>query len=195
MGLIIRRVLAGCAVGVFARLWMRLITGDRPEFTLSGSMLVVGAFCLLGLASGLAHALRPAGWGRRVIVWVGAGLLLIPLFSGAGAMMFPTVLFGSLAMHRNLWNRWVRLFCVALALVVPTVVVATTELTFGSILGVLMFVTTYVTVVWFAGPIVRSSVHSPDLRLSRMMGLDRFFLLTGRVFSSKTPRWGVRRKD
>jgi hypothetical protein len=171
VGFIIRRGLAGCAVGVFARLWMRLITTDPPEFTLSGSMLVVGAFGLLGLASGLAHALRPAGRGRRVIVRVGAGLLLIPLFSAAGAMMFPTVLFGSLAMHRNLWNRCVRLFCVALALVVPTVVVATTELTSDSILGVLMFVTTYVMVVWFVGPIARSSVPSSShVGLARTLG-------------------------
>jgi len=154
VGFIIRRGLVGCAVGVFARLWMRLITADRPEFTLSGSMLVVSAFGLLGVASGLAHALRPAGRGTGVIVRVGAGLLLIPLFFGAGATMFPTVLFGSLAMHRNLWNHWVRLFCGVLALVVPTFVVATTELTSGSFLGVLMFVTTYVTVVWFVGPIV-----------------------------------------
>ena len=174
MGLIIRRGLAGCAVGAFARLWMRLITADRPEFTLSGSMLVVGAFGLLGLASGLTHALRPAGRGAGVIVRVGAGLLLIPMFLGAGATMFPTVLFGSLAMHRNLWNRWVRLFCAALALVMPTIVVivvATTELTFGSILGVLMFATTYVTVIWFVGPIARSSVlNSSQVGLAPTLG-------------------------
>ncbi|MEK9838428.1 MAG: hypothetical protein VW396_05125, partial [Ilumatobacter sp.] len=171
VGPIIRRGLAGCAVGAFARLWMRLITADRPEFTLSGSMLVVGAFGLLGLASGLTHALRPAGRGAGVIVRVGAGLLLIPLFFGAGAGMFPTVLFGSLAMHRNLWNQWVRLFCAALALVVPTVVVATTELTLGSILGLLMFATTYVTVIWFVGPIARSSVpSSSQVGLARTLG-------------------------
>jgi hypothetical protein len=106
---------AGLVSGVVARAWMRVISTD-PEFSWSGTMYIVIAFGLFGAASGvalLARRWRP-GLGRvlgRIVGVVG----VLPVFMGAGAMLFPTVLVGGMAVGQRTWPRWVRVVCGALA--------------------------------------------------------------------------------
>lgn len=150
----------GLVLGLAARLWMRLLTTDRPEFSVQGSALVIGAFALVGLASGLVRAITPRRRVGRMTVRVGAILLLVPMFVGAGGMLLPTVLFGSLAAHRHHWRPWVRGLCLLLALVVPVVLIATAELTLRTALGVPMFVMTYAVVIAMVEPIAARTVEA-----------------------------------
>ena len=115
---------AGVGWGVAARLWMRWVS-TTPEFSWSGTIFIVGAFGVFGLFQANAWASRRRDRSRtfttiaRVFGWVGT----MPLFFGAGAMMLPTVLFGSLARWRNGWPRPVRVVLTVLASVVPVLII------------------------------------------------------------------------
>lgn len=95
-----------------------------------------------------------------MMVRVGAILLLVPMFVGAGGMLLPTVLFGSLAAHRHHWTPWIRGLCLLPALVVPVVLIATTELTLRTALGMTMFVMTYAAVIAMVEPIAARMVEA-----------------------------------
>ena len=45
---LLRGLIGGCALGVFARLWMRLIAED-PDFTWNGTIFIVLAFTIFGV--------------------------------------------------------------------------------------------------------------------------------------------------
>lgn len=117
--------LAGLGWGVVARLWMRLISTDH-EFTWSGTLFIVLAFGIFGMAQGLALVGRRAGWRRpgltvaRVVGVIG----MVPIFGGAGSLMIPTVLGGGLAWFRTDWPRWVRGVLAAVACLPPAFVFA-----------------------------------------------------------------------
>jgi hypothetical protein len=76
----------GTVWGVLARIWMRLISDD-PEFSWTGTLLIVGFSALLGLGVGLAHAGRSRWWTLAVA----PGLIL---FLSPGMVMFPALLLG-----------------------------------------------------------------------------------------------------
>lgn len=101
---------AGAALGVVARVWMRLIA-ERPEFTWTGTLFIVGAFALFGLAQGAVWAARARRWRRGPLtaLRVLAVVASLPIFSAAGAVMFPVVLLASLAVWRTGWPRAVRI--------------------------------------------------------------------------------------
>jgi hypothetical protein len=103
-------VLGGLLCGVIARAWMRLVSGD-PEFTWSGTSFIVVAFTLAGGAQGVAWAVRERGWPRwgQAVVRALALVLALPLGSGAGIVMLPAIVTGSLAVGRTDWPRWLRL--------------------------------------------------------------------------------------
>ena len=98
-------LLAGAAVGALARAWMRLVTTDAPEFSWSGTLFIVGAFALMGGASGAVAGARRRGWhGRTMTVLRAAGLVaVVPLMAGAGIVLAPTLLLGALAAGRTSW--------------------------------------------------------------------------------------------
>lgn len=98
-------LLAGAAVGVLARAWMRLITTDVPHFSWSGTLFIVGAFALLGGVSGAVVGARRRGWrGRAMTLLRAAGLVgAVPLATGAGIVLAPTLLLGALAAGRTTW--------------------------------------------------------------------------------------------
>ena len=149
---------AGLLIGIVARWWMRLVT-DEPEFSWSGTIFIVGAFTITGMGHGLAWAARRADLRRR---WttparVLATVLTLPIFVGAGVMMMPTVLCASLAHHRRDWRRAVRVIVFLLALPAPIVIVVDivrNGITPGRLLGVVLFVATYVIVVRSLGAVV-----------------------------------------
>jgi len=109
--------LAGAALGVAARAWMRLISDD-PEFSWSGTIFIIGGFTLFGIGQSIATATRRRArrrWTLTIARVVGA-ITMMPLFVAAGSVMLPTVLGGGLALTRTNWNRIVRWICLAVAL-------------------------------------------------------------------------------
>jgi hypothetical protein len=109
-------LVGGCALGIAARAWMRLISED-PEFTWSGTIFIVVAFTIFGFTQSIATAAR--GLARRRWVVSVARIIgavgLLPLFVGAGALMLPTVVFGGLAAARPDWSRVTRVVCAIIA--------------------------------------------------------------------------------
>lgn len=166
MPLVANRLLSGLALGVISRVWMRLISND-PEFSWGGTVVVVGVFGVSGLGTGIS-SMMSAGGRRSDRIGRGAGLLLLlPLFGAAGAQMMPTVILGSLSVHRTTWNRWIRVVFGLLALVLPVGIVAE-ELgaDAGSlrVVGLLMFIATYVALVFMTAPIFRRrSAGTPSI--------------------------------
>ena len=118
MPLLVSRLLFGLALGVISRVWMRLISSE-PEFSWGGTAVVIGVFVLSGLGTGIS-SMMSAGGRTRDVVGRGVGLLmLLPSFGAAGAQIMPGVILGSLSLHRNTWNPWIRILFGLLALVQP----------------------------------------------------------------------------
>lgn len=149
---------AGAGIGVAARWWMRLITDD-PEFSWSGTIFIVLTFTIAGAGHGLAWAARRAHVRRR---WSNAAravaaVLTLPMFTGAGAIMLPTVLCASLARHRADWPKAVRVLVAVIALPAPIITVvdiARNGLAPGRLLGMALLMATYTAVVMSTGAIV-----------------------------------------
>jgi len=96
----------GAFTGVAARAWMRLISND-PEFSWSGTVFVVATFAVAGLVQGLALAVRGRHWSWwwQWPVRLLAGFGAVLLGAGAGIVMLPTIVTGSLATARTDWSR------------------------------------------------------------------------------------------
>ena len=102
-------VLAGLALGVVARVWMRLIA-EKPEFTWSGTLFIVLGFAIFGLTQSIVAVARRKPrrrWTLTLIRTIGV-VGMLPLFVAAGAQMFPTVVGGGLAQARVGWRRATR---------------------------------------------------------------------------------------
>jgi len=105
----LKRLLAGAVLGlawgIGLRAWMRFISTD-PEFTWAGTLFIVGATTIAGLATGLAyHRYRlNRGWAWRFLA-----LTYLPLGTAAGAVMLPSFVLGGIAWGRRTWSRWVRI--------------------------------------------------------------------------------------
>jgi hypothetical protein len=155
MPLLVKRLLSGLALGIIGRVWMRLIS-DVLEFSWRGTISIVGAFVLFTLGTGISLMMSAGG---RTSDRIGRGvgiLLLLPLFGAAGAPMMPTVILGSLSLHRTTWKSWIRVLFGLLALVLPAGIVGESlieETSSLRVLGLLMFIATYVAVVFMTAPI------------------------------------------
>ena len=109
--------LAGTALGILARVWMRIISTD-PGFTVEGTTFIVLGFTVFGLAQSLTALARRRSWrpaatrAMRVVGCIG----MMPLFLAAGGVMAPTVVAGGLALWRTDWPRWGRLLLFFLAM-------------------------------------------------------------------------------
>jgi hypothetical protein len=97
-----RGVVLGLAWGLSARIWMRAIS-NAPEFSWTGTLLILGLAAWLGLGSGLLAAARRGG---RKPWWALLGAPGILLFAGPGMVMLPAFLFGGLAFsaHARAWR-------------------------------------------------------------------------------------------
>ena len=87
----------GLTWGIAIRAWMRLIS-DEPEFSLGGTLAIVGTATIVGLGFGLALSSRT--WTSRtrpVARWLG-GVPVVFLGAGAGSITLPTIVFGGLAL-------------------------------------------------------------------------------------------------
>ena len=141
-------LLVGAVVGALARLWMRLITED-PEFSWAGTLAIVIAFALFGGGQALSWTARRSGFRRpgSTAARIGAAVLSLLIFGGAGSIMLPTVLAGALAVWRTDWNRVARALAGLVALPTAVLVVADIVGPFGlsvrSITGVAGFLALY----------------------------------------------------
>lgn len=84
----VRAAAAGLALGagwgVLARVWMRMIS-TTPEFSWSGTLLIIGFSALAGLGLGLVHGARSrhrSRWWRLAVV------LALPIVSAAQGVVF-----------------------------------------------------------------------------------------------------------
>jgi hypothetical protein len=121
------RILAMMAVGtlygVLLRGWMRFVSTD-PEFSWSGTAVIVGAFAVLGLMVGLVEVARRKQWRRRLLaIRVVGSVLALGCFQGAGVVMFPTIVPAALALARTDWWRPLRVALIGVAIVVAVLVV------------------------------------------------------------------------
>ena len=83
LAIVIVAILLGVVLGVFARIWMRLIAPD-PEFTTAGTIGILTGFGLLFAGAGLSLAAHRNGW-RRVPLGVARTIgcvLILPAFGG-----------------------------------------------------------------------------------------------------------------
>lgn len=93
----------GATYGAVMRLWMRFISED-PEFTWAGTFFIVGAFAISFAFVGLVVAGRRRGWKAAMVpARTGAIVVSLSCFGGAGVLMLPTVVLGSLAWARTDW--------------------------------------------------------------------------------------------
>ena len=138
--------LCGFAWGVVARLWMRYISTE-PEFSWGGTIYIVLAPTMLGLAAGL-YAARPRWWTRVLAI-----ATLIPLGMGAGAMMLPTVAFGAIAWSRKRLATWARAIYALLACPLAVLIVIEISGDFGAaqtVVGALWYLVLVASIIMIA---------------------------------------------
>ena len=185
---------AGLALGVGARVWMRLIS-DKPEFSWSGTIFILVGFTIFGVAQSIAIATRRRArrrWTLTIARVVGV-IGLLPLFVGAGSVMLPTVVAGGLAYARTDWNRIVRVVCLAVAMLPVLFVAKDLVGSFGwsvhTLLGFAGLLAVYGTIV-----VAARSTFAPQLdgwRLPRwamvivvmLICVPVLMLMAGRVFT------------
>jgi hypothetical protein len=150
--------IGGAALGVIARAWMRLIS-DSPEFTIGGTLFIIGGFTFFGLMQSIVVVVRRRPTQRWKLTTVRAAgvVAMMPLFIAAGAVMFPTVMGAGLARARTDWNKWLRALLALVALGPIGFVARDLVHDFGwspralvGLLGLLAVYTAIVWVTWFA---------------------------------------------
>jgi hypothetical protein len=114
----------GALWGGLARLWMRAITTEHPEFTWAGTIFIVAAFALAGMMLGPVIGARRRHWegGSMAALRVVGCTATLALCVGQGALMAPTLVLGGLALGRRHWPLWLRAVLAVLA-VAPIVLV------------------------------------------------------------------------
>lgn len=108
LGTVAAGALLGAVWGVVARVWMRFIS-TSPEFTWAGTAFILAIPTIIGALAGLVLVARRRRWRRAGLARAFGGGSMILLGAGAGIIMLPTLLFGTLAAARTDWPRWVRL--------------------------------------------------------------------------------------
>ena len=114
-------VLGGASLGLLwgmvARIWMRLMA-THPEFTISGTAMILLFATQFGLFAGLAYAARRRGW-RSWRLYAPRALVvpsLLLLGAGQGAVLVGPALLATLAVTQRRWWRAVRAVLALLAL-------------------------------------------------------------------------------
>lgn len=120
--IILAAVFGGLTLGIVARLWMRWISTD-PEFTWAGTLGIVISFTIFATTQATIYVLRKRVISRRltsVIRGIGT-FLTLPLFTAAGAVMFPTVILASIAIWRKKIDKRVRIVLLLISFVIPVI--------------------------------------------------------------------------
>ena len=118
--IILFAVFGGLVLGVFARLWMRWISTDL-DFTWSGTIFIIMSFTIFTTTQATVYVLRRRIKTRRLtsVIRGGGIFLTLPLFTGAGAVMFPTVALASIALWQKKIDRKVRIALIIISSIMP----------------------------------------------------------------------------
>lgn len=163
-------LLGGALWGAIARIWMRVISAEY-EFTLNGTLTIIGIFAVFGLGQAVAVvARRSARSKRRQNIARAFGVVTaLPMGLAAGASMLPTLLLAAVALGRTNWHRAVRLVLALLA-AVPAVFVLLQLIDdlalWRAILGWVLMLVIYAPLVWALSRAFRpieDSLEGPEL--------------------------------
>ena len=91
----------GVGWGIAARGWMRLISTE-PEFSWTGTAMILALTGVSGLVLGLLNGLRRTGRSRW---WRVLAILCLPTFASPGMIFLPAFLLGGLLYLPHLWAR------------------------------------------------------------------------------------------
>jgi hypothetical protein len=107
----------GLTWGMAMRGWMRFIT-TNPEFSWSGTLMIITASTVVGTLLGFARYRREVGG----VGWWRFTLFSLLVLGAGGSVMWPTVVVGGFTMGRlrNIWWRGI-LLLVAAGLQIPTI--------------------------------------------------------------------------
>lgn len=169
---------AGLAWGIAMRAWMRFIAA-QPEFTWSGTLFILVAATITGTILGLA-------WHRRAIGGVGwwrLAALSLMLLGAGGAVMWPAVILGGMALGRP-WHRWIRVALGVLAAgsQVPVVIGIADNWKFGFtqiVVATILYVPLLSLEVWAFSVVFRPSRSSE--RMPRSLRLVLIALIAAAV--------------
>ena len=120
--IILAAVFGGLVLGIIARLWMRWISTD-PEFSWGGTLGIIISFTMFTTTQATVYVLRRRIKTRRltsVVRSVGA-FFTLPLFTAAGAVMFPTVILASIAVWRKKIDKKVRIALLLISFIIPVI--------------------------------------------------------------------------
>ncbi len=155
--IILAAVFGGLALGIIARLWMRWISTD-PEFSWGGTLGIVISFSIFATTQATIYVLRRRVITRRltsVIRGVGT-FFTLPLFTAAGAVMFPTVILASIAIWRKKIDKKVRIALLIISFVIPIIQIKEIGSDFGwnfiTLGRSLLFILIYSVVILLLGP-------------------------------------------
>ena len=163
--IILAAVFGGLALGIIARLWMRWISTD-PEFSWGGTLGIIISFTIFTTAQATIYVLRRRIKTRRLTSVVrSVGIFFtLPLFTAAGAVMFPTVILASIAIWRKKIDKKVRIALLIISFIIPVIQINEIGSDFGSniiTLGrSLLFILIYSVVILLLEPTLTPYVGS-----------------------------------
>ena len=181
--LVLSGALGGAVLGVVARLWMRWISTD-PEFTWGGTIGIVIAFTTFATTQTAIYVLRRRVRTRRFTTAIrGVGIIFsLPLFTAAGAIMFPTVALTSIALWQNKMDRKVRIALYGIGSIIPILQIKEFVSSFGLTIATLgratLFLLVYLIVVILIKPTISPFTGEPSSKRSnRLRGILIIVLL------------------
>ena len=130
--IILAAVFGGLALGIIARLWMRWISTD-PEFSWGGTLGIIISFTIFTTTQATIYVLRRRVITRRLtsVIRVVGTFFTLPLFTAAGAVMFPTVILASIAIWRKQMDKKVRISLLIISFVIPIIQIKEIGTDFG----------------------------------------------------------------
>jgi hypothetical protein len=170
--IILASVLGGLVLGIVARLWMRWISTD-PEFTWGGTIGIVVAFTIFSTTQATIYAARRRVKTKRFTSVIrGVGIFFtLPLFTAAGAIMFPTVTLISIAVWQKKMDRKVRAALCVIGSVIPIIQIRGFISDFGwtiATLGrTLLFIAIYFTVVMLIKPTISPFEFASEVKIAK----------------------------
>ena len=155
--IILAALITGFVLGVIARAWMRWIS-TNPEFSWGGSIFIVLAFMIFMVNHSIVRLLRLRFRGRRSVFLIRTiGVIFsLPIFTAAGAIMFPAVALASVGTWNNALGKRARGVLLLLALVIPIKIsidiISDFGWSFATIGRILLFVSIYSVVILATKP-------------------------------------------
>lgn len=150
--LIVTSLFGGFVLGVIARAWMRWIS-TNPEFSWSGTFFIVMAFMIFAINQSIVFILRKKLKRKRsvLLVRIAGVIFTLPLFTAAGAIMFPTVALASVAIWNTALGKRTRGILLGLSLIIPIKIsidiISDFDWTIGSFGRILLFASIYIVVI------------------------------------------------